>query len=140
MSQGGSFIQWLCETSGLTQKELAARLEVSASLITRIIKGERHLTLELLRAISREFRLPLHLVYERAGILDSAASFQETVISQALVDTHPPPGSLLVQLKNPRFALQYCLSGRLDNETIDKLADIVELELRYSEKKQKPTD
>lgn len=51
-------VTWARVRLGLTKAELAARLEVSPSLITEIEKGTRNATPPMILRLSRELRVP----------------------------------------------------------------------------------
>lgn len=119
------FVRWLLDITGLSRAELAAYLGISPSLISRIAKGERSLRLSLLQQIAERFRIPLEKVYEKAGIL-STEKIDWEVRAKELED-------LLLQLKNPRHALEYSLTGRLSPKDIEKMCRIIELELEFAD-------
>ncbi|MCW2277549.1 helix-turn-helix transcriptional regulator [Heliophilum fasciatum] len=194
MNNHSELIHWLLQDTGLTQVEMAKRLGVSTSLISRIAKSERKLTVSLLQKIALEFDLSLEMLYTRAGFFDTQEprSKETQPISPiphrqtTVMPLHPPERSInsfaaftnsptvkpegvlsreqlsssnnplhrleenLLQLlsqlqhleeklrllKNPRYALDYCLEGRLTPAQREKIIQIVELELRYTEQQQ----
>jgi len=63
------FLLWLMTTTQLSQADLARKLGISTSLMSRLLRGERRLTLPLLRHIAEVFEMPQTEVFERAGVL-----------------------------------------------------------------------
>ncbi len=137
MDEQAHFLQWLMERTSLTQAELAQRLGISASLVSRLVGGERRLTLSMLRHIANVFDLSQSEVFTRAGVL------QESVLVEEAAEQYPaeaaPEGedevvalrARLEALRDPRKALVWSLTGRLPERTIEKLMRLVELELEY---------
>ena len=132
-----SFIHWLKKTTGDSQDEMAAKLKVSSSLISRYASGERRPTELLVERIAETYGLSLELVrfqveqtLESNGWTDkngedSAAKWKRQALELE---------SKLLSLKEPRMALRHALSGVLPAETIDKLADVIALEIKYAQK------
>lgn len=56
------FINKVCEENGIPRLELARRCGVSRSLISRVANGKRPMTMKLLRAIAREFKVDVREV------------------------------------------------------------------------------
>ena len=155
-SNSEKFILWLREVTGLTQNEIAEKLGVSASLISKIAKGERGTSVEFLKKVAAKFQLPLETVYEKAGLLDerdeysyynpfllernTLKSYEPAVLySKSYNEELDYPRKIkeleekLYKLRNPRYALEYSLQGKLPLKVIEKLIKIVELEIRYHE-------
>ena len=141
MDEQARFLQWLMEQTSLSQVELAQRLGISASLVSRLVKGERRLTLSMLRHIAGVFDLPQSEVFTRAGVLQEPILVEEDAVQYAPVELRAAPpesadalSSLQAQLedlRDPRKALVWALTGRLPERTIEKLMLLVELELEY---------
>ena len=77
MDEQAQFLQWLMEQTSLSQVELAQRLGISASLVSRLVGGERRLTLSMLRHIANVFDLPQSEVFTRAGVLQEPVLVEE---------------------------------------------------------------
>lgn len=141
MDEQARFLQWLMEQTSLSQVELAQRLGISASLVSRLVKGERRLTLSMLRHIAAVFDLPQAVVFTRAGVLQEPILVQENTVKYASVELQAAsPESVdeasslrarLEDLRDPRKALVWSLTGRLPERTIEKLIRLVELELEF---------
>lgn len=137
MDEQARFLQWLMEQTSLTQAVLAQRLGISASLVSRLVGGERRLTLSMLRHIANVFDLPQSEVFRRAGVLEEPALVQEAAESYAVGAA--PEGETevaalraqLEDLRDPRKALAWSLTGKLPERTIEKLMRLVELEFEY---------
>jgi transcriptional regulator with XRE-family HTH domain len=72
MTKTVSFSEWLDQTlKDLDMKpvELARKAKIDPGVVTRILKAERSATPKTLEAISHALKLPVDLVYEKAGIL-----------------------------------------------------------------------
>lgn len=139
MDEQAQFLQWLMEQTSLSQVELAQRLGISASLVSRLVGGERRLTLSMLRHIANVFDLPQPEVFRRAGVLQEPVLVEEAV-EQYAADAAPESEdqvlvlrSRLEDLRDPRKALAWSLAGKLPERTIEKLMRLVELELEYHE-------
>ena len=126
--QGKEFIEWLESVTGQPRRDIAGRLDVSPSLLTLVSKELRPVTIRLADKVADSLGLERSLVYEHAGL--SFIPRSETVNS-CCEDTIQLRMEL-AKLKNPRFALAYCLGERLDERTIEKLGRIIELELEYT--------
>ena len=132
-----SFIHWLKKTTGDSQDEMAVKLKVSPSLISRYASGERRPTELLVERIAEIYGLSLDLV---------RAQVEQTLESNGWVDKNSEDlaakwkqralelEAKLLSLKEPKVALQHALLGVLSGETIDKLADIIALEIKYAQK------
>ena len=141
MDEQARFLQWLMEQTSLSQVELAQRLGISASLVSRLVKGERRLTLSMLRHIAAVFDLSQSEVFTRAGVLQERVLVEEDVVQYAPAELRAAPpestdalSSLQTQLedlRDPRKALVWALEGKLPERTIEKLMRLVELELEY---------
>jgi transcriptional regulator with XRE-family HTH domain len=141
MDEQARFLQWLMEQTSLSQVELAQRLGISASLVSRLVKGERRLTLSMLRHIAHVFDLPQAEVFTRAGVLQEPILVEEDAVPYAFAEVRAaPPESAdalsnlraqLEDLRNPHKALVWSLTGKLPERTIEKLMRLVELELEY---------
>jgi len=141
MDEQARFLQWLMEQTGLSQVELAQRLGISASLVSRLVSSERRLTLSLLRHIAAVFDLPQSEVFTRAGVLQEPVLVQEDAVHYpaARLPVTTPEGlreaselrAKLEDLRDPRKALAWSLAGKLPERTIEKLARLVALELEY---------
>jgi transcriptional regulator with XRE-family HTH domain len=141
MDEQARFLQWLMEQTSLSQVELAQRLGISASLVSRLVKGERRLTLSMLRHIAAVFDLPQSEVFTRAGVLQEPVLIEEDAVHYAAAELRAAPpesadalSSLQAQLedlRDPRKALVWSLTGKLPERTIEKLMRLVELELEY---------
>jgi len=141
MDEQARFLQWLMEQTSLSQVELAQRLGISASLVSRLVKGERRLTLSMLRHIANVFDLPQAEVFTRAGVLQEPVLVEEDAVQYAAAELQAtPPASVdalsslraqLEDLHDPRKALVWSLTGRLPERTIEKLMRLVELELEF---------
>ena len=137
MDEQARFLQWLMEQTSLSQVELAKRLGISASLVSRLVGGERRLTLSMLRHIAGVFGLSQSDVFTRAGVLQEPVLVEEDVAYYAPVEL--PEGEAeaatlrtrLEDLRDPRKALEWSLTGKLPERTIEKLMRLVELELEY---------
>jgi len=139
MDEQARFLQWLMEQTSLSQVELAQRLGISASLVSRLVRGERRLTLGMLRQIAHVFGLPQAEVFQLAGVLQEPVLVKEDLAPYAVMETAAvAPGaevaalrSQLEELHDPHKALQWSLAGKLPERTIEKLMRLVELELEY---------
>jgi transcriptional regulator with XRE-family HTH domain len=141
MDEQARFLQWLMEQTSLSQVELAQRLGISASLVSRLVKGERRLTLSMLRHIAAVFDLPQSEVFTRAGVLQEPVLIEEDAVHYAAAKLRAAPpesadalSSLQAQLedlRDPRKALVWALTGKLPERTIEKLMRLVEVELEY---------
>ena len=141
MDEQARFLQWLMEQTSLSQVELAQRLGISASLVSRLVKSERRLTLSMLRHISAVFDLSQSEVFTRAGVLQEPVLVEEDVAQYAVAEVQATlPDSTyalsslraqLEDLRDPRKALVWALTGKLPERTIEKLMLLVELELEY---------
>ncbi len=137
MDEQAQFLQWLMEQTSLSQVELAQRLGISASLVSRLVGGERRLTLSMLRHIANVFDLPQPEVFRRAGVLQEPVLVEEA--SEQYAAEAAPEGEAevpalraqLEDLRDPRKALVWSLTGKLPERTIEKLMRLVELELEY---------
>jgi transcriptional regulator with XRE-family HTH domain len=141
MDEQARFLQWLMEQTSLSQVELAQRLGISASLVSRLVGEERRLTLSMLRHIANVFDLPQAEVFTRTGVLQEPILVEEDAVHYAaaevqatLPDHTSALSSLQAQLedlRDPSKALVWSLTGRLPERTIEKLMRLVELELEY---------
>ena len=141
MDEQAQFLQWLMEQTHVTQVDLAGRLGISASLVSRLVRGERRLTLSMLRNIADVFGLPEAEVFTRAGVLQQPLLMEESVTcAEAGVLREPVRESAdetsrlkaqLEELRDPRKALAWSLAGKVPKRTIEKLAKLVALELEY---------
>ena len=141
MDEQARFLQWLMERTSLTQVELAQRLGISASLVSRLVGGERRLTLTMLRHIAGVFGLSQSEVFTRAGVLQEPVLVEEDVAQYASVQQQADAPEVegetaalraqLDDLRDPRKALAWSLTGKLPDRTIEKLMRLVELELEY---------
>ena len=141
MDEQAQFLQWLMEQTQVTQVELAGRLGISASLVSRLVRGERRLTLSMLRHIADVFDLPQAEVFTRAGVLQPPLLMEESVAcadAGMLREPVPPDEdeasrlkAQLEELRDPRKALAWSLAGKVPRRTIEKLARLVALELEY---------
>jgi len=141
MNEQARFLQWLMEQTSLTQVELAQRLGISASLVSRLVKGERRLTLSMLRHIAAVFDLPQAEVFTRAGVLQEPILVEEDAVRYVPAELRAatPEGAgeasrlraQVEDLRDPRKALVWSLTGKLPERTIEKLMRLVELELEY---------
>lgn len=74
MPMKDTFGPWLREQlreMGMTQMELAQRISIQPSQISRIISGERGTSIEVLEAIARAIRVPVETVFREAVGLNS---------------------------------------------------------------------
>jgi transcriptional regulator with XRE-family HTH domain len=137
MDEQARFLQWLMEQTSLSQVELAQRLGISASLVSRLVNGERRLTLSMLRHIANVFDLPQSEVFTRAGVLQEPVLMEEAAEQYAAEASTESEDQVLTlrsrleDLRDPRKALVWSLTGRLPERTIEKLMRLVELELEY---------
>lgn len=137
MDEQAQFLQWLMEQMSLSQVELAQRLGISASLVSRLVGGERRLTLSMLRHIANVFDLPQPEVFRRAGVLQEPVLVEEAAeqyAAEAAPESEAEAAALRAQLedlRDPRKALAWSLAGKLPERTIEKLMRLVELELEY---------
>jgi len=141
MDEQARFLQWLMEQTSLSQVELAGRLGISASLVSRLVRGERRLTLSMLRNIADVFGLAEAEVFTRAGVLQQSLLMDESVacaeagaLQEPVQETADETSRLRAQLedlRDPRKALAWSLAGKVPRRTIEKLARLVALELEY---------
>jgi len=141
MDEQARFLQWLMEQTSLSQVELAGRLDISASLVSRLVRGERRLTLSMLRNIADVFGLAEAEVFTRAGVLhqsllmdESVACAEAGVLREPVQESADETSRLRAQLedlRDPRKALAWSLAGKVPRRTIEKLARLVALELEY---------
>jgi transcriptional regulator with XRE-family HTH domain len=59
----GRIIRTLRTTAGMTQKELASRLDLSASALSLIESGDREPTIATLKAVSRTLGVPISVLF-----------------------------------------------------------------------------
>lgn len=131
-----AFLMWLMMTTQLSQADLARKLGISTSLMSRLLRGERRLTLPLLRHIAEVFEMPQTEVFERAGVLQTeTAPVMAAVIYEDAgeADQVAALQKQLEDLRDPAKALAWSLQGRLPERTIEKLQHMVELELKYQD-------
>jgi len=57
----GKAIKTIRAAKGISQKELSKELELNSSYLSRIEKGERIPSMELLEAIAKKLQIPLYL-------------------------------------------------------------------------------
>ncbi len=72
MTKNVSFSEWLEQTltdMDMKPVELARKARIDPGIVTRILKAERSTTPKTLEAIAHALKLPVDLVYEKAGIL-----------------------------------------------------------------------
>ena len=141
MDEQAQFLQWLMEQTHVTQVDLAGRLGISASLVSRLVRGERRLTLSMLRHIAEVFDLPQAEVFTRAGVLQRPLLTEESVacagagmLREPVQEAENETSRLRAQLealRDPRKALAWSLDGKVPRRTIEKLARLVALELEY---------
>lgn len=141
MDEQTQFLQWLMEQTHVTQVELAGRLGISASLVSRLVRGERRLTLSMLRHVADVFGLPQTDVFTRAGVLrqpllttESVACADAGMLRGPVQEGEDEASLLRMQLdalRDPRKALAWSLDGKVPRRTIEKLARLVALELEY---------
>lgn len=135
MDEQAQFVQWLMEQTKLSQVELAQRLGISASLVSRLVSGERRLTLGMMRHIAEVFGLPQSEVLARVGVLETSTPAEQSVA--CLLEAPEEMGEAgrlraqLESLRDPRSALMWSLTGKLPQRTIEKLVRLVELELEF---------
>jgi transcriptional regulator with XRE-family HTH domain len=139
MDEQARFLQWLMEQMSLSQIELAQRLNISASLVSRLVRGERRLTLSMLRQIADVFGLSQAEVFMRAGVMQEPVLVEEAAAQ--CVYAAQPDGvdevsrlrARLEELRDPCKALVWALTGKLPERTITKLTRLVALELEYDD-------
>ena len=129
-----AFLVWLLTTTQLSQADLARKLGISTSLMSRLLRGERRLTLALLRRIAEVFGLPEAEVFGRAGVLQTSPLMAPAMVDE---DTADDRGAALQKqledLRDPANALAWSLQGKLPDRSIEKLQHMVELELKYQD-------
>jgi len=130
------FLLWLMTTTQLSQADLARKLGISASLMSRLLRGERRLTLPLLRHIAEVFDMPQAEVFARAGALDEPVVCDQGALQWKARDTAGDDVEQLRMqlsaLRDLRTALAWSLEGKASPQMIEKLARLVELELEYN--------
>ncbi|HWQ22143.1 MAG TPA: helix-turn-helix transcriptional regulator, partial [Clostridia bacterium] len=105
MDEQAQFLQWLMEQMSLSQVELAQRLGISASLVSRLVGGERRLTLSMLRHIANVFDLPQPEVFRRAGVLQEPVLVEEAAeqyAAEAAPESEAEAAALRAQLEDLR--------------------------------------
>lgn len=131
--QGNEFVEWLESVTGQSRRDIAGRLDVSPSLLTLVSKEARPVTIRLANKIADSLGLERSLVYEHAGLNFIPRPETKTSCCEDSAQLRME----LAKLKNPRYALAYCLGRRLDERMIEKLARMIELELEYAEEEGK---
>jgi transcriptional regulator with XRE-family HTH domain len=136
MDKQAELLHWLMEQTSLTQVELGQRLGISASLVSRLVSGERRLTLSMLRQIAATFGLSQTEVFARAGALEEPVTYEQESLRQdvrsAVEDDVEKLRTQLSALRDLRTALAWSLEDRASPQTIEKMARLVELELEYN--------
>ncbi len=136
MDKQAELLHWLIEQTSLTQVELGHRLGISASLVSRLVRGERRLTLPMLRQIAATFGLSQTEVFARAGILEEPIVYEQASQCQEAPDVVENETerlrTQLSALRDLRAALTWSLEDRASPQMIEKLARLVELELEYN--------
>lgn len=130
-----NFITWLSDMTGDKPIELAAKLGVSPSLISRYASRERRPTLAVLKKIRDIYNINLDVLQQ--NVFQYQSSVDECNMNRATISDAQALKILeleeqLSRLKNPRFALSYSLKGRLPPSSIEKLMEIVHLEIKYT--------
>jgi len=129
-----AFLVWLLTTTQLSQADLARKLGISTSLMSRLLRGERRLTLPLLRRIAEVFGLPETEVFERAGVLQTSLLMAPAMVDEDTADDRVAAlQKQLEDLRDPANALAWSLQGKLPDRSIEKLQHMVELELKYQD-------
>ena len=129
-----AFLVWLLTTTQLSQADLARKLGISTSLMSRLLRGERRLTLPLLRRIAEVFGLPETEVFERAGVLQTSLLMAPAMVDEDTADDRVAAlQKQLEDLRDPAKALVWSLQGKLPDRSIEKLQHMVELELKYQD-------
>lgn len=137
MDRQTEFLTWLMDRTSLSQVELAQRLGISASLVSRLLRGERRLTLATLRQIASTFGLPQSEVLSRAGVLEEPPIVCEDNLRVPVAFCTSQGDDVRVlqdqldALRDARRALAWSLEGKVSQRTIEKLTRLVELELEY---------
>ena len=91
----GKRIQHLCKIHNLTQKELASRLNVAPSQISRILNGEiKNISSNILIALSKEFHISVDYIL---GLEPHITEYHS--IPMWLMSTSFQPGEAFKQLK-----------------------------------------
>ena len=127
-----NFVSWLMEITGDKPIEIANKTEVSPSLLSRYASCERRPTLAVLKKINAVYEINIDVLREKAELFrsklrgDSDGDKDEK--SRRLLELEEQ----LSTLRNPRFALIYSLRGKLSQTQIEKLIEIVMLELKYA--------
>ena len=102
----GKRIQHLCKIHNLTQKELASRLNVAPSQISRILNGEiKNISSNILIALSKEFHISVDYIL---GLEPHITEYHS--IPMWLMSTSFQPGECLQTIET------------LDNDDIKKMA------------------
>ena len=129
-----AFLVWLLTTTQLSQADLARKLGISTSLMSRLLRGERRLTLPLLRRIAEVFGLPETEVFERAGVLQTSLLMAPAMVDEDTADDRVAAlQKQLEDLRDPAKALAWSLQGKLHDRSIETLQHMVELELKYQD-------
>jgi transcriptional regulator with XRE-family HTH domain len=82
----GQCIKRLRAAAGLTQRELAARVELSAPMLSLIEADKRDPTVRLLRSVARELGLPSAVLLAAAMADDDAPASHDTRQLRKLTD------------------------------------------------------
>ena len=127
-----NFITWLSDMTGGKPIELAAKLGVSPRLISRSASRERRPTLAVLKKIRDTYNINLDVLQQKVLQYQSSVDEDHPAISDAQAQKILELEERLSRLKNPRFALSYSLTGRLSPSSIEKLIEIVHLEIKYT--------
>ena len=129
-----AFLVWLLTRTQLSQADLARKLGISTSLMSRLLRGERRLTLPLLRRIAEVFGLPETEVFGRAGVLQTSLLMAPAMVDEDTADDRVAAlQKQLEDLRDPAKALAWSLQGKLPDRSIEKLQHMVELELKYQD-------
>jgi repressor LexA len=86
---GVEWLKRLLREHGMTQKELAARLGVSSSLVSSWLSGTKAIAPRHLREIARLFSLSEQEVFSLAGLLSEAEVSPEVVMVPVLSESIP---------------------------------------------------
>ena len=137
---GYNFVTWLEALTGESRTRLARRLGVSPTLLSMVANGQRPVTPHLADAAAQQLSLDRQMVYQKAGLpYPPPAELTEAPPPDLPEPAAPEAGGDLARLqetlnllRNPDYALEYALAGRLPARSIEKLKRIVALELEYS--------
>ena len=130
-----NFISWLSDMTAEKPIELANKLNVSPSLISRYASGERRPTLAVLKKIEAVYQIKLDVL--RQKVIQYQPTDEDDITKRTNTADLQAQRILeleeqLSRLRNPKFALLYSLGDRLPRVSIEKLSEFIAIEIKYT--------